>query len=90
MGLVERVPDETDGRAAIIQLTQKGHQVAHEQHAARIEFLLEVLKEWDDADLQRLAADLDRLSADFAAEAGGGAGSSTRRGRSRAKKTAEE
>lgn len=90
MGLVKRVPDESDGRAAIIQLTQKGHQVAHHNHDARIEFLLRVLGEWDDADLQRLAVDLDRLSTDFAVEAGGGAGSSTQRGRSRAKKTAKE
>lgn len=90
MGLVERVPDESDGRAAIIQLTQKGHQVAHDEHAARIQFLLRVLTEWTDADLHRLAADLGRLSTDFAAEAGGGAGPSTQRGRSRAKKTAKE
>jgi DNA-binding MarR family transcriptional regulator len=91
MGLVERVPDESDGRAAIIQLTQKGHQVAHEQHAARIEFLLGVLKEWDDADLQRLAVDLDRLSTDFAIEAGAsGQVPSTKRRQARVKGTGNE
>ncbi|MGZ8786496.1 MAG: MarR family winged helix-turn-helix transcriptional regulator [Acidimicrobiia bacterium] len=69
MGLVERVPDATDGRATIIRLTERGHRLAQKEHAARTEFLLKVLNSWPSDDLHRLAADLERLSRDFAVEA---------------------
>jgi len=58
------VPDEQDGRASIVALTDEGRQMAEAITGARQDALAQVLDDWDDDDIERLGAPLfDRLRA---------------------------
>jgi DNA-binding MarR family transcriptional regulator len=55
-GQAERVADPSDGRAALVRITDVGRAVLAERHAARTELLQRELLHLDDADRAALAA----------------------------------
>ena len=55
-GQAERVADPSDGRAALVRITDLGRAVLAERHAARTELLERELLHLDDADRAALAA----------------------------------
>lgn len=54
-GQAERVPDPTDGRAALVRITQAGRALLSQRHASRTRVLEGVLDRLDDADRAALA-----------------------------------
>lgn len=65
-GFVTERPDPDDRRAVLLEATEKGAE-AHERYLrAAEETLAEVLGDWSDRDLHRLATLTTRLATDFA------------------------
>jgi DNA-binding MarR family transcriptional regulator len=64
-GLITRTPDEQDGRASILSLTEKGGQVAEAIFRARLQDLGLVLTDWSAEDLKTLDRLLEQLRADM-------------------------
>ena len=60
-GLAERVPDPTDGRAALVRITAEGEALIAERHEARISALRTRLAQLDDDDRARILAALPAL-----------------------------
>jgi DNA-binding MarR family transcriptional regulator len=74
-GLVQRVADETDGRASRLVITDAGHTALHELCSERERRIDQATSAWDDADLATFARLLGRLLDDLeSALAGTGAG----------------
>lgn len=65
-GLVRRTSDPTDGRAGIVELTPKGRRTSESYRAATDEIVAETFSRWTAAELRDLAAQLERVAADFA------------------------
>ncbi|GAB3987443.1 hypothetical protein GCM10029978_106270 [Actinoallomurus acanthiterrae] len=61
-GLVARVSDELDRRIRRVALTEDGHRHLRLAGARRAELLGETLSDWSGADLEHLAAYLERLN----------------------------
>lgn len=68
-GLLERLPDPSDGRASTVRLTHHGRTELDDERAARSGLFSEILAEWPEADLADLDRLMSRLSADLAADA---------------------
>lgn len=66
-GLVTRSPDPADGRAVIIALTEAGADTYRSYRRATDDIITETFADWTAADLDRLAAYLERVALDFAA-----------------------
>ncbi len=64
-GLITKSPDQEDGRASIISLTVKGHEVAESIRHARQASLRQVLADWTAEDLERFTALFERLRSDM-------------------------
>jgi DNA-binding MarR family transcriptional regulator len=64
-GLVSRVPDEQDGRASILSLTEEGRRMAESIGGQRIADLHQVITEWSDDDLERFITLFERLRTDM-------------------------
>jgi DNA-binding MarR family transcriptional regulator len=64
-GLVERRPDQHDGRASVLAVTAEGQRVFDGFQRARCEHLAQMLAAWPDDDLLRLIELLERLNAAF-------------------------
>ncbi|OZD04887.1 MarR family transcriptional regulator [Rhodococcus sp. 06-235-1A] len=64
-GHVERVPDERDGRAFVLAVTQSGQDVAAAIQQRRTESLGRVIEGWDREDRASLVALLDRFLTDY-------------------------
>jgi len=64
-GLVTRRPDDDDGRASILSLTDKGRQVAESIGHARLEDLGRVIAGWSEADLERFVSLFEQLRTDM-------------------------
>ena len=64
-GLISRVPDEQDGRASIICLTDEGRRMAESIGRKRIDYLDQVITDWSDDDLERFIVLFERLRADM-------------------------
>ncbi|MFD1827792.1 MULTISPECIES: MarR family winged helix-turn-helix transcriptional regulator [Mumia] len=62
LGLVERVPDPTDGRARLISLTPVAAERIAAVQAARRATLARAIEDWDEHDLDVLAGLLGRLN----------------------------
>lgn len=60
-GLAERVPDPTDGRAALVRITGAGRAVLTERHDTRAQILRERLAQLDEADQRLLVAAVPAL-----------------------------
>jgi DNA-binding MarR family transcriptional regulator len=67
LGLVRRRPDPADGRAALLSATARGTAVLATLRTRFFAAVAASLAHWDDADLEHLAAALERLHADLAA-----------------------
>ena len=63
-GLILRTPDGQDGRASIVNLSEKGRQVAGLVGRARFEILRGALEDWSEEDLKCLLALGERLRTD--------------------------
>jgi DNA-binding MarR family transcriptional regulator len=61
-GVLRRVADPADGRAAVLELTPLGRRHLKMIAKARQEILSEVLSDFSDAEMERLAELLDRLN----------------------------
>lgn len=68
-GILDRLPDPTDGRASTVRLTPAGHTALHDERSARTGLLRAILADWPEDDLVALDRLLTRLSADLAADA---------------------
>jgi DNA-binding MarR family transcriptional regulator len=64
-GLLTRVPDERDGRAAKLVVTERGTATAEAMRRERAEHLRLVTADWDEQDVATLAQLLRRLAADI-------------------------
>jgi DNA-binding MarR family transcriptional regulator len=64
-GLIQRTPDEQDGRASIVGLTAEGRRVAEAICGARLEALQQILGDWTEEDLERFTALFQRLRTDM-------------------------
>ncbi len=64
-GLVTRVPDERDGRASRLVVTERGAATAEAMRRERANHLREVTAHWDQDDLATLSRLLRRLADDI-------------------------
>lgn len=64
-GFVDRAPDQQDGRASMVGLTDEGRQVAEAIVKRRQEALELALADWSEDDLARLSVLFERLRADL-------------------------
>lgn len=52
-GLVERVPDPTDGRITILQITERGRTLLQQVRTIRFSRYQELLQDWSDEDCRQ-------------------------------------
>lgn len=64
-GHVERIRDETDGRAYVLAVTESGRDVAGRMHSLRTANLGLVIEDWTDEDRAALVGLLDRFLTDY-------------------------
>jgi DNA-binding MarR family transcriptional regulator len=64
-GLIARQADQTDGRASILVLTDKGRERVAEMRRGRDEMVAGLLDGWSDTDITRLAKLLGRFNDSF-------------------------
>jgi len=64
-GYVSRVADPDDGRAAIVEATELGHETFLRYRTTTDAIVAETFADWNDEDLLGLVADLERLEASF-------------------------
>jgi DNA-binding MarR family transcriptional regulator len=67
-GILERRPDETDGRASIVRLTPLGYDLMQEMRKERQSHIDACLATWSDEQLEELLPLLTRLAIDFIRE----------------------
>lgn len=61
LGLLERAPDRTDGRRLLLSLTATGRERFAGDRAAREEWFVQLLADYDEADLDTLRRALELL-----------------------------
>ena len=66
-GLVQRVADESDGRASRLGLTDAGRAELDQLRGERVAYLRTVTADWADDELETFTTLFDRLLADIAA-----------------------
>ena len=64
-GLIERRADPVDGRATLLVLTEKADSVLADHEDKRNRHFARMLADWDERDLKRFAALLERFTDDF-------------------------
>src|SRR3954454_7247115 len=64
-GLIARQADQTDGRASLLVLTDKGHKRVAEMRQGRDEMVAGLLADWPGDDVHRLAELLGRFNDAF-------------------------
>ena len=64
-GLIARQADQTDGRASLLVLTDKGCQRVDEMRQGRDDMVAGLLDGWTDTDIERLAKLLARFNDSF-------------------------
>jgi DNA-binding MarR family transcriptional regulator len=64
-GLIARQADQTDGRASLLVLTDKGHARVGEMRQGRDDMVAGLLDGWTDTDTERLATLLGRFNDSF-------------------------
>jgi DNA-binding MarR family transcriptional regulator len=64
-GLIARQADQTDGRASLLVLTDKGHARVGEMRQGRDEMVAGLLSGWSHTDVERLAKLLGRFNDSF-------------------------
>jgi DNA-binding MarR family transcriptional regulator len=63
--LVHRVPDQQDGRATLLSLTEKGRGLCEALREHRSRALAQAVSEWSSSDIEALANLLTRLNDDM-------------------------
>jgi DNA-binding MarR family transcriptional regulator len=71
-GLIERSPDETDGRATIVRLSTKGMDVVRLADSIRDFSTRRALREWGEEEIEQVAPLLERLAEGLRQGAAGG------------------
>src|SRR4051794_32432264 len=66
-GYLERRADPADGRASLLVLTLRAHDLLTEHDAVRLEHFARVLEGWSEADVKRFTAYLQRFTAAYEA-----------------------
>ncbi|OYN89394.1 MarR family transcriptional regulator [Parenemella sanctibonifatiensis] len=61
-GYVARTPDPQDGRAQLLELTERGQEVLEQIRRTRREWIRELLADWSEDDAQNLHATLVRFT----------------------------
>jgi DNA-binding MarR family transcriptional regulator len=61
-GLVAKTRDPGDGRAHQVEITDAGRALTEQVERIRTEFLAELVREWDEADVRHFSTYLHRLS----------------------------
>jgi len=64
-GLLEKVSDPQDGRAAMVSLTTEGTALVHRLKKSRGEWFRQVLQDWEPADAEALGDYLERFATSF-------------------------
>jgi DNA-binding MarR family transcriptional regulator len=64
-GLIARQADQTDGRASLLVLTDKGEHRVAEMRRGRDVMVAGLLSDWSDTDIQRLVQLLSRFNDSF-------------------------
>ena len=64
-GLIARQADQTDGRASLLVLTDKGHERVAEMRQGRDDMVAGLLADWSDNDIERMAKLLGRFNDSF-------------------------
>ena len=64
-GLIARQADQTDGRASLLVLTDRGHERVAEMRQGRDDMVAGLLDSWSDTDIERLAKLLARFNDSF-------------------------
>ena len=64
-GLLERRADPDDGRASLLVLTPRAHEVLAAHDEVRLQFFAEMLRDWTPGDLSAFAGLLARFADDF-------------------------
>jgi DNA-binding MarR family transcriptional regulator len=62
LGLIERLPDENDGRSWILRLSPKGLEVADCVQRVRTSHLEQCLREWSNENIEQLVPLYSRLT----------------------------
>jgi DNA-binding MarR family transcriptional regulator len=65
-GLVARMPDPTDGRAALLQVTRKARALLRRLERSRGDILTEILSDWPAPDIARASKVMGRVSEQLA------------------------
>ncbi|MYR06954.1 MarR family transcriptional regulator [Gordonia sp. SID5947] len=60
-GYVVRRPDQTDGRASLIELTDEGHELLERAHRSRARTLENALADWDGAEVTAAVETITKL-----------------------------
>jgi len=68
LGLVERRPDPSDGRASVLAATDAGIAMQQRMRAGRDRMMARILESWSDEDVHDLVRLLERFNADLVAE----------------------
>ena len=76
-GLVDKVPDPSDRRVAIVGLTDDGRRAAEALRSVRLDWFAHLFADWSDADIQQLEVFLRRLVKSVSCELGSRASSLT-------------
>ena len=66
-GYLERRADPADGRASLLVLTARAHDLLAEHHSRRLEHFARVLDGWSEADVKRFTEYLERFTAAYEA-----------------------
>jgi len=61
-GLIERAPDENDGRVTILSLSPRGAEAARGMNETILGMLRRILADWDDEEVNRIAPVLERFA----------------------------
>ena len=76
-GLVDKVPDPSDRRVAIVELTDDGRRAAEALRSVRLDWFARLFTDWSDSDIQQLELFLRRLVKSVSCELGSRASSLT-------------
>lgn len=64
-GLIARVPDPRDARAALLELTPAGRQMHHDIRRSRADTAAHILRDWTETETCQLVDALARLNCDL-------------------------
>lgn len=66
-GLLAKIPDPADGRAAMVSLTDSGRDLVDELKASRGAWIQQILIDWEPAEAEQLIARLEQFTRSYEA-----------------------